>query len=68
MILHAEYAIHITADAFYGAVEQIDMRCFESCFFQTFAVYSIGMVLGGNLNFPGFQIPYRMVSAPMTIF
>ena len=68
MILHAEYAIRLTADALYGAVEQVDMRCFESGPRKAFFVYRIGMVLRGNLNLPGFQIPDWVVSASMTEF
>lgn len=68
MVLYAEHLIFLALHAFHCTVQQIHVGHGQFCCADTVAVHSIGVVLGSNFDFPGFQIADRMIAAPVSEF
>ena len=68
MVLDAEHMVFFTFHTFYRLVQQVYVGYLQGRMAHTVRVHRVGMVLGGDFNPAGFQIPDRMVSAPVAKF
>ena len=65
VILHAERAVFFTLHAFNRIVQNIDMRHGKLCLLEGIGINGVRVILRGDLDAAGRQIPYRMVAATM---
>ena len=66
MVLDTEDPVRFTADSFYCPVQQVPVGDGQTCSRKAVLFYGIGMVLGGDLNPAGQQVPDRMVASPVS--
>ena len=68
MVLNAESLVLGTGYPFHSTVENVPMGNLQRGGFQTGSIYGVGVILGGDFDFPGLEIPNRVVSTPVTEF
>ena len=66
MVLNAEHTVFFTLHTLYRAVQQVQVGYGQLCAAEAIGVHGIGVVLGCDFDFSGFQIADRVISTTMS--